>query len=373
MTRALLIIITAIISMCVLMADNVSAHPAWGIVVDRNNQIYFSDLETIWKIDAQGKLTIFRAGVSGRHTHELNIDEAGNLYGEDVTYEPSTQRWEVALWKMTPAGGFTYTLAPTYDPPKGSSIWKDRDRNAYLVALSDDSERETLLLKRTPNGNTSALVGSEKAFAGYRQVILSSVGGMAFGADGSLYFTDNSNIRKITTDGKMTMLARNLKVENPAESPMRESQVTRLFGIAVDAQGNSFVADYGNRSVLKVSPDGRSTTLARAEQPWSPTGVAWKDGNLYILEFGFTPPSTYTPRVRELSPDGKIKLLAAIGENGNPAVGESTSGGSSERSAESRPGVPYVLLGVGLSIVALSILIWLVRRRISSHQHSALK
>lgn len=314
MTRALLITITAIISMCVLLADNLSAHPAWGIVVDRKNQIYFSDIETIWKIDVQGKLTVFRAGVSGRHTHELNIDEAGNLYGEDVTYEPPTQRWRVALWKMTPAGGFTYILAPTYDPPNGTSIWKDRDGNTYLVALSNNSEHETLLLRRTPNGNATALVGSQKAAGEYRQVVLSSVGGMAFGTDGALYFTDNSNIRKVTMDGKMAMLARNLAVENPAESPMQESPVTRLFGIAVDAQGNAFIADYGNRRVLKVTPEGRSTTLMRAEQPWSPTGVALKDGNLYILEFGFTPPSKYTPRVRKLSSDGRVSVLATVGE-----------------------------------------------------------
>src|SRR5919202_429557 len=107
MTRALIITITAIISMCVLLADSVSAHPAWAIVVDRNNQIYFSDIEAIWKIDAQGKLSVFRAGVSGRHTHDLNIDEARNLYGADNSYEPATQRFFGAIWKMTPQGGFS--------------------------------------------------------------------------------------------------------------------------------------------------------------------------------------------------------------------------------------------------------------------------
>ena len=76
MTRALIITITAVIALCAFSAGGVSAHPAWGIVVDRNNQIYFSDLETVWRVDAQGKLTVFRAGVGGRHTHDLNMDEA---------------------------------------------------------------------------------------------------------------------------------------------------------------------------------------------------------------------------------------------------------------------------------------------------------
>ncbi|MBV9957590.1 MAG: hypothetical protein JO360_04180, partial [Acidobacteria bacterium] len=105
LTHALTITILALLTICVLPADKVSAHPAWGIVVDRNDQVYFSDLETIWKIDAQGKLTVFRAGVSGRHIHELAMDENGNLYGADYSYEAETQSDVNAIWKMTPGGG----------------------------------------------------------------------------------------------------------------------------------------------------------------------------------------------------------------------------------------------------------------------------
>ena len=368
MTRARIITIVVISMLCVLLADSASAHPAWGIAVDRNNQIYFSDLETIWKIDVQGKLTVFRAGVSGRHTHEIKVDEDGNLYGVDNSYEPATQRSIVALWKMTPSGEFSYVLAPTHDPPKALTNWKDRAGNSYYVGQSDNAGREIFVLKRTPDGKVTTLAGNRKAGDEYRQVMLYSVGGMAFGTDGALYFTDNSNVRKVTLDGGMTMLAGNLTVENRAGSPMPESPVTHLFGIAVDAQGTAFVADYGNRRVLKIAPGGAVSTVARAEQPWSPTGVALKDDNLYILEFGFTPPSTYTPRVRKLSSDGGMTLLATVGENGNPAAVESSSGGSSERSAESKPGVPYILLGLGVGIFALTLVIWRVRRRVSSHQ-----
>jgi sugar lactone lactonase YvrE len=369
MTRALIITIIAIFTLYVLLADSVSAHPAWGIVVDRNNQIYFSDIETIWKIDGQGKLTVFRAGVSGRHTHEINLDENGNLYGVDNSYESTTERFITALWKMTPDGKFSYLVAPTDNPPKAMTNWKDRAGNSYYVGQSDNTGREIFVLKRTPDGKVTTLAGNRKAGDEYRQVVLFSVGGMAFGSEGALYFTENSNVRKVAMDGTMTMLASNLAVENRSESSMPESPVTRLYGIAVDAQGTAFVADYGNRRVLKITSGGAISTVARAEQPWSPTGIALKDGNLYILEFGFTPPSTYIPRVRKLSSDGKITMLATVGENGNPAVGESTSGGSSERSAGSQPSTPYVLLGLGVSIFALTIVIWQVRRRMSSHQH----
>jgi hypothetical protein len=367
MTRICLISITALFTLWLLSADIVSAHPAWGIVIDRNNQIYFSDIETVWKIDAQGKLTVFRAGVSGRHVHEINLDQDGNLHGVDNSYEPATQRFIAALWKMTPDGKFSYIVAPTHDPPKALTNWKDGAGNSYYIGESDNTGREIFVLKRTPDGAVTTLAGNRRAGDEYRQVALYNVGGTAFGSDGALYFTDNSNARKLTMDGTMTMLASNLAVENRAESSMPESSVTRLFGIAVDDHENVFVADYGNRRVLKITSGGAISTEARAEKPWAPTGVALKDGNLYILEFGFTSPGTYTTRVRKLSPDGKITLLATVGENINPAIGESSSGGSSERTADSRRRVLYVLLGVGVSIFALSIVVWRIRRRTPRH------
>jgi hypothetical protein len=148
---------------------------------------------------------------------------------------------------------------------------------------------------------------------------------------------------------------------------MPDSSVTSLFGIALDEQRSVFVADYGNRRVLKITSDGAISTIALAEKPWSPTGVALKDGNLYILEFGFTPPGTYTPRVRKLSPDGRITTLVTLGEKTNPSTGESSSGRDPQRSTEFNPGMPYVLLGLGAGIFALTVVMWRVRRRISSH------
>jgi hypothetical protein len=348
----------------------VSAHPAWGIVVDRNNQIYFSDLETIWKIDAQGKPSVFRAGVSGRHIHELTIDEGGNLYGADYTYESETQRYINAIWKMTPAGGFTYILAPTNSLPGGVSIWRDRNGNTYSVEQNNHLKRETLLLRRTPNGNASVLAGSSYGHMDGRgsQAKFSSIVGMAFGPDGSLYLADSSSVRKVTMDGTVTTLAGDLDVRSPAQNPV-EGVIAwgSLMGLSVNAQGDVYVVDYRNRRVLKVSSSGTVSTVAQAEQPWTPTGVAATGhGDLYILEFRFTPPSTNTPRVRKLSSDGRITVLATVGENRNPAVGESSSG---ERSAESKPSVPYVLLGVGVSIFALTIVIWRLRRRMSDQPH----
>ncbi len=53
MLRALVTTILAIASICILLTAKAQAHPAWGIAVDHQGQVYFSDLKTIWKIDVQ--------------------------------------------------------------------------------------------------------------------------------------------------------------------------------------------------------------------------------------------------------------------------------------------------------------------------------
>ena len=371
-TRALVFVIWVITLISVFLTDDAGAHPAWGIAVDRQGQIYFSDLETIWKIDAQGRLTVFRAGASGRHIHDLNIDEAGNLYGADNSYEPATGRFISATWKMTPAGDFSYLLSPTDNPPEGTSIWRDRGGNMYHV--TDYPERELLVLKRTPNGDVTALAGSSDAAREYRQGVPYGVGGMAFGDEGALYFTHGANVSKVAMSGAVTALARNLVVETASGNPAGGASPTHLFGIAVDAQGNAFVADYGNRRILMVTPDGQSTTVIRAEESWFPTGVAVRGGELYILEIGHTP--SYTPigtRVRKLSQEGRITVLATVGETSNPprgnknsSVNESLSGETSARRNELRHNVSYILLCAGVGIIALIIIAWGVRRRTSN-------
>ena len=79
-----------------------SAHPAWGIVVARSGEVYFSDLETVWRIDTHGRLSVARPGSSGRHVHELAIDDQGNVYGSDYEFISEAAGFRIAIWRMDP-------------------------------------------------------------------------------------------------------------------------------------------------------------------------------------------------------------------------------------------------------------------------------
>ena len=208
-------------SFCWLLAANAVAHPATGIVVDRAGNVYFSDLETIWKLSTDGKLAVFREGQRGRHIHELAIDDQDNIYGADVSYNPNTKGWPSNVWKMTPNGKSTYLLETTENPPRGISIWRDRDGNMFWVDQNNHTKTQTLLLKRTPAGVVSTLAGSSYGHADGKgnSAKFSSVGGMAIGVDGSIYLSDGAFVRKVAMDGTVTTIGSGLNFREWADQP----------------------------------------------------------------------------------------------------------------------------------------------------------
>ena len=368
------VIMLAVVTTSLFSSLRTQAHPATGIVVDRKGQVYFSDLETIWKIDLQGKLSVFRAGVSGRHVHELSIDDQDNIYGADLSYNPATKGFPSDVWKMTPEGKFTYLLEPTEHPPRGISIWRDREGNMYLVDQNNHTKSQTLLLRRSPDGKVTTLAGSSYGHKDGRgtEANFSSVGGMAFGTDGSLYLTDGTSVRKVLMDGTVTTLAKDLNFRTAEDKPaLFGGAYGSLAGLGVDRNGNVYVADAGNRRLLKIGTDGKVEVVYRAEPPFFPNGVvATPTGDIYVMEVGFTPPSSSSgPRVRKLSSAGKNEIVAVEGteaQSGSQVAPVEKAGPSTETvvKAYSLAGpLRYVMVLLSVGLIIFSFVIWKRKRR----------
>jgi hypothetical protein len=135
--------------------------------------------------------------------------------------------------------------------------------------------------------------------------------GMAAGPGGDLYVVDETAVRRITPAGIVTTVARNLTAPDPqAREPF---SFGNLFGLAVTPSRTVYAADFRNRRVLRIAPSGAVSVVLRADPPWTPTGVAVApNGDIYVMEVGFRPPSTWMkPRVRRLS-NGKVTTVAAL-------------------------------------------------------------
>jgi DNA-binding beta-propeller fold protein YncE len=87
--------------------------------------------------------------------------------------------------------------------------------------------------------------------------------GAAVDGEGSIIIADLSNhrVRKITPDGTVSTLA-GCGSAGLADGTGAAAQFNCPRGVAVDGEGSIIIADRGNHSVRKITPDGTVSTLA---------------------------------------------------------------------------------------------------------------
>ena len=303
-------IILAIVAQCFFFGDTVLAHEGWGIVVDRQGQIYFSDIptNTIWRIAREGKPQAF---ISNQHSHALVLSEDGSIYGTQEHHAAAIG----SVWRIAPDGNFSnvFTPAPSF-PLNLHPFIIDQDGNIYSTnSISFPNQRDkVMLLRSTPDGNVTVLAGSTRGYRDGRgsEAQFSGIDGMAWAPDGALYVTDGVYVRRVTMDGVVTTLGKGaLTIPSYGED---------LMGLAVSPSGSLYVADYSQRRVLQLMPDGSTRTVLETGLFWSPTGITIVGEDLYVLEhlrmplviLGDIGIGAYA-RVRRIS-DGKVDRIATV-------------------------------------------------------------
>ena len=77
---------------------SVNGHPGTGIVEDSKGNIYYTDLEQVWKISLDGKREVV---VKNVHSHELFMDQQDNLFGEHLWYNGErANTWGYYVWRL---------------------------------------------------------------------------------------------------------------------------------------------------------------------------------------------------------------------------------------------------------------------------------
>ncbi|NBV86703.1 MAG: hypothetical protein EBS01_10700, partial [Verrucomicrobia bacterium] len=147
--------------------------------------------------------------------------------------------------------------------------------------------------------------------------------GIAVDASGNLYVADTNNhkIRKITQAGVVTTFAGSGN-SGSGDGTGTNASFTAPRGIAVDASGNVFVADYEDHKIRKITPEGVVTTLAGSGAQGADNGLGLDatfshpcglsvdaSGNLYVADFDYS-------LVRKITPGGVVTTLAGTGNPG---------------------------------------------------------
>jgi sugar lactone lactonase YvrE len=251
-----------------------------AVAVDANGNLYVADLlnNAIRKITPTGVVTTLAGSGSSSEADGLGtaasfnepssvaVDASGNVY---VTDEVG-----MVIRKITPAGQVS-TIAgivsqqgstdgpaatATFSFPSGVAI--DTSGNLYVADSGDNKIR-----KITPAGNVSTLAGSGtqgSADGPGTAASFNNPSGVAVDANGNVYVADQDNdeVRKITPAGVVSTLAGTLGVRGAANGTGTAASFSGVFGMAVDASGNVFAAEVGNDDIREITPAGVVSTLA---------------------------------------------------------------------------------------------------------------
>jgi sugar lactone lactonase YvrE len=277
-----------------LLAASAQAHPGSGILVDRLGQVYFIDTGSgLWKIDTRGALS----HLSPLRNHWLAMDPNDRFTQSRLPTDPGRD------WVITAAGSNpTMLISTDFSPVIG------QDGNLYYPSAREHNVR---ILRTTPTGSTTTFATLPRSVAG---LALEWINGITTGLDGSFYYTENNAVRRISTRGEVTTVATVTALTNGPAIPGSDSR-PYLRGLKVDSNGLVYVADAADARVLKITPDGKVSTLLQLESPWAPTDVAVFGDTVYVLEFTHDAGDdrlTWMPRVRKITPDGRSTIILTV-------------------------------------------------------------
>ncbi|MFC8893968.1 NHL repeat-containing protein [Streptomyces cinereoruber] len=167
---------------------------------------------------------------------------------------------------------------------------------------------------------------------------LNSPAGLLLAGDGTLFIADRGNhrVRKVTPDGLISTVAgegtAGYTGDDSRSGTARTAQLNSPTGLALDAAGNLYIADWGNYRVRKVTPEGEISLVAGdgsngyGREEGVPTEVSLgRPANLMFDAAGslFIAEET-RDRVRKMT-DGKISsvpLDSSLQRQGDPPVKE---------------------------------------------------
>jgi sugar lactone lactonase YvrE len=187
---------------------------------------------------------------------------------------PTKFNWKAQVLSIAGNGSPLFNDAPQptqagFSDPFGVVVGSD---GTLYISDAGDSNR---IRKLTREGTLLTVAGEKEGFADGIPASFNTPSGLALDDQGNLYVADtgNNRIRKVTTEGVVSTLAGNGSagyVDGPASS----AEFNGPIGLAVDSQNSIYVTDTYNDRIRKITPDGFVTTVAGSAGPGYRDGPA---------------------------------------------------------------------------------------------------
>ncbi len=343
-----------------------------AVDVDRAGSLYAADLEagTLRKIISSGTITTVAGGGSGGDGG-AGLDAQFN-YPSQVAFNPSAHliyisedtriramdsvSGKISTFAGTGVSGFNGDSGPATQARLGrfgAPAALDASHNVYIADISNQRIRRI----DAATGVITTIAGTgDTGFSGdggdAKAAKLNTPNDVKLDSAGNIYFADmgNHRVRKIdAVSGVITTVAGG---DTPSSAggfagdggAAAKAQLHSPAGIAFDAAGNLYIADYNNHRIRKVTAAGVISTIAGSDTPNNAGGFAGDNGpavsaqmnkpysvcadasgNLFIAEYGGS-------RIRRVAVDGTIATIA-----GNGTPGFSGDGGIATSATINQP------------------------------------
>jgi sugar lactone lactonase YvrE len=311
-----------------------------GIKADSAGNLFIAALgnDAVWELITSSDTVVTIAGIGnagyagdGGAATKAELDEpggvavdgAGNVFIADTGNRRVREVGTGGTIHTLAGGGSGASLASapgtqvSLAGPGGLAV----DRHGDLFIADSD---HNVIRELKPNGIMVTVAGTGVAgFSGdggpATQAAFHGPTGLAVDAQGDLFIadTDNNVVREVKFNGIIVTVAGDGTSGYTGDGGRATTATLNLpQGVAADAHGDLFIADTVNSAIREVMPDGTIRTIAGRPPtsdfpPFDPTSLALDArGNLFIAD-------TAQQKVVELKPHGTLTDFAGPGGNDN--------------------------------------------------------
>jgi sugar lactone lactonase YvrE len=190
----------------------------------------------------------------------------------------------IEILKISPKG--TGTVMPFASLPRRTKAWWSSLKSSHIAAAPDGSlfvsdSTSNIILKVSQDKVVTTLAGTSGkrgASDGPRhRALFNSPMGLALGPEGTLYVADSGNqtIRRITPDGQVSTFVGSPGRRGTVDGQGEKVRLDRPAAIAIDSTGTLYATNGEDNRIRKISPTGVVSTVNAqpfidAEEPEPP-------------------------------------------------------------------------------------------------------
>ena len=322
-----------------------------SVAVDREGNVYIADYvnHLVRRVDPSGTITTIAGtgrpgfsedGVPAVQTpldnpRSVAVDSAGNVYIAD--HSARVLRVDPSGTITTVAGTGQFRGGETFSGDGGpalqadlnpfSAVAVDGAGNIYIVESAYNR-----IYRVDPSGTITTIAGNGLwGFSGdggpALQAGLNDPVAVAVDREGNVYIADyrDHRIRKIDSSGTIaTFAGTGVPGFSGDGGPAVQAELNRPWGVEVDGTGNVYIVDSYNHRIRRVDPSGTITTIAGTGQnsfsgdggPAVQAGLASPTGAAVDREGNVYIADRSNRRVRRIDPSGTITTIAGTGQPG---------------------------------------------------------